>query len=504
MLELLNSIISRMPHSKGSLHTISQGSLRCYAYSEVFHDVLSVRWRLNDLGLKHGSAVGLLADNKYEWMLLDLACLSLGIILVPFDPKIQSAPHALIQHYELDYLFYDLSESVSHSNAMLLHELKNHPNTLGADELPFFHYEPNSIVCLKFTSGTTSLPKGIPAKAQNIEDCVFVIQDAFKHGPNDLILSFLPLYLLQQRYFLYSSILFDIPLAVVSYLYSFSAISALGPTVVMAVPHFLEVLLQRYEQACIEARSAGKPVSKIAPTIFGNRLRYLWSGSAPISTELLDKYNELDIPVYQGYGTAETGILTKNFPGSNRYGSVGRVLPGRDIKISEAGEILARPCAELNSHYCEGPVSRRGERFLDDHGFFATGDLGYFDADGFLYITGRLKNMIVLSSGRKINPEPIEAAVVAHAGMNVCVLFASPSGRLIAVVESMHSSEYVRDLIARLNENLSPEERIGDYFLVRSSFSESGLRNAQGKIVRTRVYSMYREELSKFGVIASS
>jgi long-subunit acyl-CoA synthetase (AMP-forming) len=355
---------------------------------------------------------------------------------------------------------------------------------------------------MKFTSGTTSLPKGIPAKAGNIADCVNVIQRAFEHTADDRLLVFLPLYLLQQRYFLYSSILFDIPLIVLPYIHSFSAIASSHPTVVMAVPHFLETLYQRYRQAsdAIEATDTGPQVA-VFERVFGKSLRYLWTGSAPIQKELLDRFADVGVPVYQGYGTAETGILTKNLPGRNRPGSVGTVLPGREVRISPSGEVLARNRAELNSHYCSGGVFQLGARFLDDDGFFPTGDLGHLDEDGFLYITGRLKNLIVFPNGRKLHPEPIEAAFASHPAFSGCVVFGSRTGQLSAIVDSDLPAEQVAKHITEVNENLPLEERLGPHLVIPGCFSaDSGLRNAQGKILRSLVCERYGAELRALGV----
>lgn len=497
MLELLNSVVACMPQSAGTLHTVSQGRRHCYTYPEVFKDVLRIRSYLDCLGLKSGCSIGVLADNSYEWILLDLACLSLGILLVPFDPKIQDPPEVLIDHYELSVLFHDRPEGVVHCGAIQLCRLHEHREFLSERDAPFFQYEADSIVCMKFTSGTTSLPKGIPAQAKNIADCVHVIQNEFHHNADDLILSFLPLYLLQQRYFIYSSILFCIPIIVLPYIQSFSAISNLHPTVVMAVPQFLDTLFQRYHQA----NTAEGDKSQISEAIFGKRLRYLWTGSAPISVDLLHRYEALGIPVYQGYGTAETGILTKNVPGNNRYGSVGRVLPGREIKIDHSGEILARTRAELNSHYSAGGIFKVGQRFLDVDGFFSTGDLGYFDDDGFLYITGRLKNTIVLSSGRKINPEPIEIAVASSIDIDACVIFVSRSGRLVAIIDSALSEQLIAKRLAEVNRTLATEDHIEKFLVFKHAFSnQSGLRNAQGKIVRDRAYKKFRTQLQELGV----
>lgn len=502
MLELINSVIPRMRQSAGVLHTVSKGNKLCYTYAEVLEDVFRTRSHLRSVGLEKGHSLGILAENSYEWIVLDLACLSMGILMVPFDPKIQESPEILVDHYALDALFHDRSAPIDHVRAFPLGSILDHAGRLDDAAVPFFQYDAESIVCMKFTSGTTSLPKGIPAQAQNIADCVHVIQEAMQHGSDDLILSFLPLYLLQQRYFLYSSILFDIPLIVVPYMHSFSAISNMSPTVVMAVPHFLEALMQRYRSAESATTQANSDVNGCAfSSAFGKRLRYLWTGSAPISTTLLHQYEALGVPVYQGYGTAETGILTKNLPKSNRYGSVGRALPGRSIKILQSGEILARAGADLNTHYCSGGISTRGLRFLDDDGFFPTGDLGYLDEDGFLFITGRIKNVLALPNGRKINPEPMEAAVASNSGISACILFASPSGRLVAVIDSSRNKDSIEQVLAKVNSTLAYEERIAAFLLVDDAFSsESGLRNAQGKIVRERVYKKYGTQLQELRV----
>ena len=502
MENILNSILPKMRYSTANLHVSSQGKIRKLTYNEVFNDVLKARAYINNLGLVSGSSLGVLADNCYEWILLDFACLSLGIILIPFDPKINNSAEELIRYYALDALF---CKNVSNINSKIysLSVLLEEDSLLTEDDMPFYTYNSDSIVCMKFTSGTTSLPKGIPATAKNVANCIEVIQQAFQHDSEDLILIFLPLYLLQQRYFIYSSILYNVSIIVVPYIFSFVAISTLHPTTVMAVPYFLEKLLQLYKDRIVvhtnkQDLSNENERAFILESVFGKHLRYLWTGSAAISSGLLKEYSELGIPVYQGYGTAETGILTKNTPENNRYGSVGKVLPGRNIKIGKSNEIFAYVECALNTNYCDGPISNIGMRYLDKEGYFLTGDLGYFDSDGYLYITGRSKNVIVLPNGRKINPETIENKVISETGIKTCVLFNLPNSKLVAVIETSLCYEQVNNIISSINTTLQFEDRIIGFIICNESLSrEAGLRNAQGKILRDKVFSKYSNQLLK-------
>jgi long-chain acyl-CoA synthetase len=145
----------------------------------------------------------------------------------------------------------------------------------------------------------------------------------------------------------------------------------------------------------------------------GGMLRAFISGGAPLEPEVWEFFDRLGIPVYQGYGLTETSpVISVNTPAHNRAGSVGRPLPGVRVRILEngtrEGEILTAGPHVMKGYYRREELTRE---VIDEEGWFHTGDLGRIDREGYLYITGRVKSLIVLGSGKKVNPEEVEATL---------------------------------------------------------------------------------------------
>src|SRR5690606_17309951 len=184
----------------------------------------------------------------------------------------------------------------------------------------------------------------------------------------------------------YSAILFDHDVAVVPHRLALAALRRNRPTVVMGVPEFLETLVKGFD-------TQGKEASERFNTFLGGRVRYLWTGSAPITKSTLQIYEQLGVAVFQGYGMNETCIVSKNFPGSNRVGSVGRVLPNKIVRIDSTGQILVKSRFPVTDRYLNMAAQEWETTFRKD-GYIATGDTGHFDEGGYLYITGRLKEII--------------------------------------------------------------------------------------------------------------
>lgn len=153
---------------------------------------------------------------------------------------------------------------------------------------------------------------------------------------------------------------------------------------------------------------------------FGGRLRILVSGGAPLSRPVSRFLERIGMPILQGYGLTETSpVVSLNMPCANRPGSVGRPLPGVEVRIQD-GEILTRGPHVMKGYYRNEPLTRE---VIDAEGWFHTGDLGRIDADGFLYVTGRRKSLIVLGGGKKVQPEEIEAVLVESPKIQeICVL----------------------------------------------------------------------------------
>jgi long-chain acyl-CoA synthetase len=159
--------------------------------------------------------------------------------------------------------------------------------------------------------------------------------------------------------------------------------------------------------------------------------RFLFSGAAPIAPEVLEFLSGLDIVVLELYGQSETcGPTSTNLPGANRIGSVGRAVPGTELRIAEDGEVLVRD-AKLLTGYAGRPDAT-AETLVD--GWLCSGDLGRLDADGFLYITGRKKDLIITAGGKNISPAAIEAAAEAVPILEHVVVYGDRKPFLSALV----------------------------------------------------------------------
>ena len=194
----------------------------------------------------------------------------------------------------------------------------------------------------------------------------------FTHGPDDDILVFLPLSLLQQRYWVYSALAYGHDVTISSYAAAFATMRRTRPTVVMGVPGFFETARRHIEG---EAARHGTSLVEAARGLFGDRIRYLWTGSAPASPAVLEFFDDCGLPIFEGYGLNETCIVSKNHPGAHRRGSVGRVLPGKRVLIDADGVVSVQSDDPVDERYTYAAPGE-SERVFRAGGVVRTGDLG--------------------------------------------------------------------------------------------------------------------------------
>jgi long-subunit acyl-CoA synthetase (AMP-forming) len=239
-----------------------------------------------------------------------------------------------------------------------------------------------------------------------------------------------------------------------------------------------------------------------AVELFGDRIRYLWTGSAPASLGLLRFFTELGMPIYEGYGMNETCIVSKNHPGAHRAGSVGQVLPGKTVLLDADGIISVYSEHPVNTRY-EYAAPGESERVFGPDGTVRTGDLGYLDHDGFLFIRGRADDVIVLDNGKKVIVRPLEEYLKASPAIEECVVLCPTQTYLVAVVSAADDTADTGAIQARLaaaNARFGRDEQISELVIAQERFSVgNGMLSTQLKPRRARILEAYWNPVSAAG-----
>lgn len=484
------------------------GGRLCISLDELDRQARRVALHLKRLGIRPGDRIGILARNRLEWVLLDLAALKIKAVTAGFEAgKVETTPD-LIDRYGLSLLFTDQQpgdrwrgDPRIHPIARLLADIEGIPDN---PDLPPVTYDPDDVTTIKFTSGSTGQPKGLAARAGSIDGSLSAVQALFRHRPIDRLFVFLPLSLLQQRYWIYSALAFGHNVVVATYEMAFHALRREEPTVVMGVPAFFEALRKDIESR-ITGRDGGGSAqaasnrAAVARTVLGSHIRYLWTGSAPASPGLLAFFESCGLPIFEGYGMNETCIVTKNTPAAHRTGSVGRPVPGKRVTLDKDGVIIVHSDQPVNSAYLFAAPGESERLFLPDGGV-RTGDLGRIDADGYLYILGRVDDIVVLENGRNVLARPLEERLRTCPAVTDGVIVGAGCGTLQAIVCASGGEAdrgVIEQHIALMNRDAGRDERIGGLVIADEPFSiENGLLTSQYKPRRNAILARYGRALA--------
>jgi long-chain acyl-CoA synthetase len=419
--------------------------------------------------------------------------------------------------------------------------------------------KPEQLATIIYTSGTTGEPKGVMLTHANLAANLHAGAKALEVNENDVALSFLPLSHAFERMVAYVYLLCGVT---VVFAESFETIGrdliTVKPSVLTGVPRVYEKLHSRImdkgqagsavktalfrwaiaagvkrAHAILHGKQPG-PLTSVQAALadrlvfakirdgLGGRIRYLVSGSAPLPTSVAEFFYAIGLRVIEGYGLTETApILTVNPADAPRAGTVGRAVEGVHLRIAADGEILARGPNVMAGYYNKAQATAD---VLKD-GWFHTGDIGAIDADGYLAITDRKKDLLVTSGGKKIAPQPIEAvlkrspivseAVVLgdrrkYAAALIIPDFKALARRLQDLGRPPHQGSQpellarpdvlalYQEIVDALNRELSQFERIKRIALLPTEFSvESGELTPTLKVKRKVVEERYRQEIEK-------
>ncbi|PIQ82718.1 MAG: hypothetical protein COV76_02240, partial [Candidatus Omnitrophica bacterium CG11_big_fil_rev_8_21_14_0_20_64_10] len=463
------------------------GRYRPISWGALAGQVEETALGLLDLGIKLGDRAAIFSENRPEWAVADLAILSAGGVTVPIytsltTPEIEhlltdsgarilfvsdteklARLFPLQEKLDLKIILMDAPVRVAGPRIWWIGELGGLGRT-GGPELKsqlvgrIQAGRGESLCSLIYTSGTTGNPKGVMLTHDNfLSNCEATVS-AVPVGPDDLLLSFLPLSHVFERMAGYYYALRQG--AQIAYAESMEKVAEnlleTRPTLLTGVPRFFEKIHERIEQTVAEASplkqrlfrwalgvgerrsrrlQKGQPVPtglmlvhRVADRLvlgklrarMGGRLRFCISGGAPLAKPLAEFFHAAGILLLEGYGLTETSpVITANRPQRFRFGSVGLPLSGVEVRIAEDGEILTRG-PHVMSGYFHNPEATA--EVIDRDGWFHTGDIGRIDSDGFLFITDRKKDLIKTSGGKMAAPQNLENGLKQDPWVADCVV----------------------------------------------------------------------------------
>jgi long-chain acyl-CoA synthetase len=434
----LAEVLRRKAESLGpkpALRYKQYGLYHDLSWEQYRAEVVACAAALFDAGIQIGDRVGLLSENRVEWLIADMAILTAGAVNVPpHFPLTARQVHFQLDETETRWLFvsnqeqlekireihqelpklegivvFDTSASggdirpwsgfMQHGRQIvnrLQSDLMRRENSLGTD----------SLATIMYTSGTTGNPKGVMLTHGNLLSNAVAVCEAFDVPAHALMLSWLPYsHIYARTVDHYESLVAGVPLAMAESADTLiQNLEEIQPTQMTAVPRFYEKVLSAAASPDLEK------TARILEKIFGPRIEVLSSGGAPLPRPVAEAYHSAGLLLLQGYGLTESSpVISFNRRNNYKIATVGLPIPGVELKIAPDGEVLTRGPLVMKG-YWKNP-SATSEAIRD--GWLYTGDLGEIDTEGFLSITGRKKELLVLSNGKKVIPSFIEGLLIA-------------------------------------------------------------------------------------------
>ncbi|MCJ7581956.1 MAG: long-chain fatty acid--CoA ligase [Candidatus Aminicenantes bacterium] len=446
------------------------GSYVPISTDEVAKRVKNICLGLRALGLESGDKLIIFSDNRPEWVMTDMANQCLGGVTVPIYPtlvpdqvkyiinnsdakivcfsdeelwkKIKEVKNALpnVQHY-VTYA------SEAPEGASTLAEVMRKGEALDKQDSGLFEQiamagKPDDVASIIYTSGTTGIPKGVMLTHQNFISNIKSVSTVVEFSEKDTVLSFLPLAHVLERMVTFTYLYRGCSIA---YAESIETVGEnlieVKPHIMVSVPRVFEKIYAKvidnvlassslkrkiffwavkvgkeYGKRKLEKQPIPKSLERkrgIAEKLVfskviektGGRVRFFVSGGAPLSKDIADFFYALGLVVLEGYGLTETSpVIALNSFENLKFGTVGKPIPGVDVKIADDGEILSKGPHIMKGYYRMEEETQEAIK----NGWFYTGDIGHIDAEGFLVITDRKKDLIVTSGGKNVAPQPIE------------------------------------------------------------------------------------------------
>lgn len=582
-LKTLNDILFTIVASNRERAMLTQdatGAWHPISGAQVYQRVRTVAATFTSWGIQKGDRIAILGENRWEWAITDFATLTLGAVDVPIYPTLTAEQTAVLladsgariavvsSRAQYDKIAQTRSQTAIERIVLmdeegtadavtfssLIRDADARKTGRDADfDRRAYDVRPEDLATLIYTSGTTGEPKGVMLTHGDIASNINYSTDGFGMMESDSCISFLPLSHITARHLDYALYAQNVTIA---YCPAFdklpATMTAVRPTIFVAVPRVYEKVREEVERRAAASptknrlfrwaistgskhreeiaqgripgslawKSANTLVYKKIAQAFGGRVRYFLSGGAPLGLDTVHWYASAGIRILEGYGLTETSpVIAINTPQQNRMGSVGKPLPNVSCRIAEDGELLVAGPSIFQGYWKQPLLSPES---FDEQGYFRTGDIARLDANGFLYVTDRKKELLKTSGGKLIAPAPIEnklkadplvaqAALVGDRHKFASVLIAPQFAMLEAwaaqqgistptrreLISNSKVIERYQTIIDHVNESLANFETIKRFQLVPDEWTlDSGELTPSLKLKRRVIAQKYAAEIA--------
>ena len=456
-----------------------------------------------------GKHIAIIGSSSYNWVVTFLGIACSANVVIPIDRMLTDEEmlniivmgdvDVVFLSREYESMFKKIEERENKVTEVICFADSDFRRMLNTPHVTLPKIDPDALAEILFTSGTTGVSKGVMLSQKNIVSNINEIYrmdytQNLKTPP--VVMSVLPIHHT-----------FELTVDNLGVLYCGATVcindklenivanlNRFKPSVILVVPTIAEIFYKKV----MESISGGKNKRKIAFAKklnkvlkwfkidarrkiykslldrFGGNLTNVIVGGAALRSEIAEAFDEFGINMYQGYGLTECApLISANFPKVNRFGSVGKVVSYMDVKIDQ-GEIMVKGSGVMLGYY-KNPEAM-AEACTED-GWLRTGDLGHFDGDGYLYITGRSKNLIILDNGKNIYPEEIESHIAPIDGVKDVLVYES-KGKICAAIQptdinDKDLTQHIKQEIKNLNAEQPPYKRVVSVSFIARDFPKT-------------------------------
>ena len=515
--EIPESIYLRQPY---------EAVWKTWTWTQAGDEVRRIAQGLRSLNLPEKSHIAILSKNCAQWIMTDIAIMMAGYISIPIYPTLSAnAIHPILLHSDTKAIMIGkLDDFNSQKDGIPADVIKISMETYGikadytlenfiAQHQPLkeiYSWQKDEIFTIIYTSGTTGKSKGVMHTVEAFDTVLRTAVADLALPQRPILFSYLPLSHIAERIGIEMNGFYTgATISFAESLESFSKnLSDTQPSIFFAVPRiwgkFREKILEKLPQKKLNLLLSIPIINrvikkKIKKNLGLSNASHIYSAAAPLSLDIMLWFDKLGITILQAYGMTEDCVQSHYCtPAANKYGTVGKPLSGIEVKIADDGEIRKKCKGDMKGYYKEKEMTAE---MFDEQGFLKTGDMGEYDKDGYLLITGRVKDQFKTDKGKYISPSAIEIQILADTDIEQACVVGTGVPQPMALITlsdsgKKNSKEDLNNsliaLMATVNASLEKFEMLEKIIIMKENWSiDNGLITPTLKVKRNEVEKIH-------------